>query len=828
MKKLSRFSFLLLMFCGSLQSFAGTTGSIWGTVFDRLTGKVIAGAIITVSDSRFRCLSDRNGFFFINLLPPGFYNLQVTMIGYIPEQTPDVQICADSRSRIDFFLKPDIIPSQSEPDTDVNPVYIQTEIPEADRVFSGLSLRQQLPLTGLLETLAFEPNCVRTHIKGGRSHEVLYLVDGQSTQDLLFREANLNLPFGSITDLVIYSSGFDAEYGNSLSGVVNIITQEGKNSPRLFLNLGTDNMARFRQSHNAHQIEWAANGPLLLAFGGPVLNLHYQFAGSVNLSDTPWRNEMTRVFQSPIARSYAFQTKIKYHLTPNLSLTGQGIFQNDSGHEYADLWQHNLAGLPGFRKKNHRYQVTLAHELSPKCFYTLAFLQYEIQHEVPGAKSNDYVALSRESASVDAMILSGHSQWWRSSQQNGLAVKADLIRQLKLDSELKYGIEFNRMNVGFDQSNFTEVPVLGDMTQIGYLADQTHFRHHPYTLGTYFQTRFTYSDINSTLGLRVDAFDAAVKSSGVHFQTADASFNLAPRNSRFQSRISPRAKVGINLTAKDRLRLNYGWFYQLPPLYYFYQNLDIPLRGTYTLFGNPELSFEKTILYELSYARQITHKIELQTSIFQKDVTHLTGTQVTRLPVTAMAAPEMPLAWAEYRNNGHGTISGLEINLNFQPSPNYSADFGYSLQNATGTASRAEENLYRLIWGANEISDEISLDWDQRHTFIINLNLMHPEKWGVYFWGRIGSPLPAVLLEAASTDRTRFHRWSSNFALKAYFSISSGYGRLSPYLQINNLFNTQSYIGFDTHPFPASQGLNDPTLYEPSRHLLFGMQYHFN
>jgi len=827
MKKLSRFSFVILLLCGPLQSFAGTTGSIWGSVSDRLTGKVIAGATIAVPDSRFRCLSDRNGNFFINLLPPGTYNIQVTMIGYVPEQTPDVQICADSRSRIDFYLKPDIIPSRSEPDAKTIPVCIQTETAGADRIFSGLSLRRQLPLTTLLETLAFEPNCIQTHIKGGRSREILYLVDGQSTQDLLFREANLNLPFSSITDLAIYSSGFDAEYGNSLSGVVNIITQEGKNSPRLFLNLGTDNLARFRQSQNAHQIEWMANGPLLLAFGGPVLNLHYQFAGRINLSDTPWRNTMTRVFQSPIARNYSFQTKIKYHLTPTLSLTGQGIFQNDSGHEYAYLWHHNLPGLPGFHKKNHRYQATLAHELSPKCFYTLAFLRYEIQDDVPGTKSDDYVALLRETTSVEEMILSGQVQWWRSSEQNGLAVKADLTRQLKLNAELKYGIEFNRMNVAFNQSRFTEVPVLGDVTQIGYLADQTHFKHHPYTLGTYFQTRFAYSDINSTLGLRIDAFDAAVKSSGVHYQTADAHFNLPPRSSRFQSRISPRAKVGITLTAKDRLRLNYGWFYQLPPLYYFYQNLDIPLQGTFTLVGNPELSFEKTVLYELGYERQMTHHFGLRTSIFQKDVTHLAGTQVTRLPVAA-TSPEAPLAWAEYRNNGHGTINGLEIHLHFQPSPNYSADFGYSLQKAVGTASRAEDAFYRLIWGIDGISDEISLDWDQRHTFLVNLNLNHPDKWGVYFGGRIGSPLPSVPLEGTSAERTRFRRWSSLFALKAYFTINSGYGSLSPYLQINNLFNTQTYIGFDTQPFPASHHLNDPTLYAPSRQLLFGVQYHFN
>jgi hypothetical protein len=828
MKKLTPLFPLFLTVFFYSQLLAGTTGSIWGTTNDSLTGKAIAGATVTISDSRFRCLSDRNGHFNINQLAPGEYNVRISMIGYVPVLVTNAQIKADSRSRLDIFLRPDIIPNQSEQLLNGKNVILETEPPAVDRIFPGISLRQQLPLKTLYETIAFEPHCNQTHIKGGRKNEVLYLVDGQPTNDLLFREGNLNLPYGSVTDLAICTSGFDAEFGNAMSGIVNIISQEGKNSTRLFLNLGTDNMAKIEQNNNQNQIEWAANGPLIVGFGGPVINLNYLFAGRINLSDTHWRNEMTRVFQSPIESNYSFLTKLKFQLAPNLSLGCQGIFQNDSWHQYAYLWQHNLVGLPEFQKTNRRYHFTLQHELSSNYFYCLQFLRYQIKNSVLGDKTEDYAALTRTTTDLTHMIVAGKSQWWEKGEQNGLVLKADMINQFKINTEIKYGIEFHRLHAQLKQLRYTEVPVLGDATQIGFIADNNDFNYHPYTLSAYFQTQFRYSEIRSTLGLRMDAFDAGVKSPGVNFQTTNPNINLPPKASRFRSRISPRLRVNIALTPQDILGLNYGWFFQLPPFYYFYKNLSTPLNGTYALYGNPELSFEKTILYELSYHRELTDKIRLGTSIFQKDVAHLTGTKVTRLPATTLDAPTTPLAYAEYVNNGHGTINGLEFTLEFQPVKLFSGEMGYALLKATGTASRAEDPFYRMIWGISEVPDEISLDWEQKHSFFIKLNLDHQQKWGVHLWSRIGSPLPSIPLESTIAGRTRFSNWSTYFALKAYSTINSGYGSLSPYIQINNLFNTPNYIGFDTQPFPASHHLDDPTLYEPARHIIFGMNYHFN
>lgn len=828
MKKLTIFFSLFVIIFYHPQIFAGTTGAIRGTVFDSLTGKPIAGATVTISDSRFRGISDRNGNFSINPLSPGKYDLRIAMIGYVPLLVKNTQIKADSRSQLEIFLRPDIQEAQAELILYGKDVVIETQTPAVDRIFPGESLRQALPLRNLYETISFEPNCYKTHIKGGRKNEVLYLVDGIQTNDLLFRDGNLSLPYGAVTDLAVYTSGFNAEFGNAMSGIVNIITRRGKNSTKLFLNLDTDNLINLEHVNNQNQIEWAANGPLVVGFGGPVVTLNYLFAGRINMSDTRWRNEMTRVFQSPVNRNYSFLGKLNFEPAPNMIVDFQGMFLNDSWHQYAYLWQYNLTGMPEFQKKNHRYNFTLQHELSPRYFYNLQFLKYRTQNWVRGEKAADYVALTRQAENVSHMITKGNSQWWESSEQSGYILKGDFVSQLSINTEIKSGIEFHRLNARFNQIRYTEVPVLGDVTKVGYITDNNDFNYHPFTLSGYFQTHLRYAEIKSTLGLRMDAFDARAKSPGVDVRGSNTNLNLPPKESRLRSRVSPRLHVAIALTPNDALRFNYGWFFQLPPFIYFYKNLNNPINSTYVLYGNPDLSFEKTILYELRYSHTFNEKTRFGASVFQKDVTNLVGTKVTYLPANTEEFATTPIAYAEYVNKDYGTINGLELSVEYQPTKFYSAEIGYSLLKAIGTGSRPEDSFYRMIWEIPEIQDEIALDWDQKHTFFLNLNLKNKKRWGVNLWSRIGSPLPSIPLESTLAERTRFTKWSTYFALKAYLAINSTYGWLSPYVQINNLLNTKNYIGFDTQPFPASFDLADPTLYEPARQIIFGINYNFN
>ena len=51
----------------------------------------------------------------------------------------------------------------------------------------------------------------------------VYLVDGLAVQDVIAGGLGTELPLSGVSQMSIKTGGFDAEYGNALSGVVNIV-----------------------------------------------------------------------------------------------------------------------------------------------------------------------------------------------------------------------------------------------------------------------------------------------------------------------------------------------------------------------------------------------------------------------------------------------------------------------------------------------------------------------------------------------------------------------------------------------------------------------------
>jgi len=67
----------------------------------------------------------------------------------------------------------------------------------------------------------------KIHIRGGRADESLYIIDGQSIKDPLSGYSNtLYVNAAAVKELKVITGGFDAEYGQAMSGVVDIETKK--------------------------------------------------------------------------------------------------------------------------------------------------------------------------------------------------------------------------------------------------------------------------------------------------------------------------------------------------------------------------------------------------------------------------------------------------------------------------------------------------------------------------------------------------------------------------------------------------------------------------
>ena len=65
------------------------------------------------------------------------------------------------------------------------------------------------------------------HLRGGRAGEVAYYVDGQRVEDPITGASAMYVPREAVEEISLLSGTFNAEYGDAMSGIVQVITKEG-------------------------------------------------------------------------------------------------------------------------------------------------------------------------------------------------------------------------------------------------------------------------------------------------------------------------------------------------------------------------------------------------------------------------------------------------------------------------------------------------------------------------------------------------------------------------------------------------------------------------
>ena len=89
-----------------------------------------------------------------------------------------------------------------------------------------------LPIENLQDALQIQAGVTTDlgggiHIRGGRSSEIQYYVDGIAIANPFYNGLAVPVENNAIEELEVISGTFNAEYGQAMSGIVNIVTKEG-------------------------------------------------------------------------------------------------------------------------------------------------------------------------------------------------------------------------------------------------------------------------------------------------------------------------------------------------------------------------------------------------------------------------------------------------------------------------------------------------------------------------------------------------------------------------------------------------------------------------
>jgi outer membrane receptor protein involved in Fe transport len=233
------FAFLLI----PAITFAQSTGSIGGRVIDAKDGLPLVGATIKIEGSRMGAVTNDNGEYVILNVDVGTYVLEAAYMGYDNLKVTNVKISVDQRTIVDFALSFTTGITTEEIIIEAKRKGIDVE--QSGRIVESQNI-QNSGVRGVTNIASKTAGVVQDerggsiNIRGGRSNENIIIVDGVETTNPLDGSSRAFIPNNLMQEITVLTGGFGAEYGNVLSGVINVSTKSGTDRYTGSLELITD------------------------------------------------------------------------------------------------------------------------------------------------------------------------------------------------------------------------------------------------------------------------------------------------------------------------------------------------------------------------------------------------------------------------------------------------------------------------------------------------------------------------------------------------------------------------------------------------------------
>ena len=229
-----------LLITGSL--FAQTTGSLSGKVVDS-TGAALPGVTIEARSPALQGTRTTNsvadGSYRLALLPPGEYSVSFRLEGLAPEQRRGVQVSLGRDSTLDAILKPAAVSTEisvtaAAPTIDTNSTELGANLNtrQIETLPSGRNYASIVQVTPGVASDANPGNPSQSTISvyGSSGAENAFFIDGVNTTNVEYGFQGKELNFEFISEVDVKTGGYEAEYGRSTGGIINVITKSGGNA----------------------------------------------------------------------------------------------------------------------------------------------------------------------------------------------------------------------------------------------------------------------------------------------------------------------------------------------------------------------------------------------------------------------------------------------------------------------------------------------------------------------------------------------------------------------------------------------------------------------
>ncbi len=257
---------------------AQSTGKIEGVVRDQ-NDQPVPNARVVLVGTAFSAVADPQGYWFINSVPAGQYDVRASFVGYAPKQYAGVRILSGQTITQDILLEQTAVEIM-----EITVVAAENALVPRDQVTSKQLIdggyTDKLPVDNIAEMFALQPGVMsngsgsRISVRGGRQDENVTYIDGvpvtPGNRGALRDGTNsgrgvqqIEIGTNQFEDASITTGAASAEFGNAQGGVIAITTRSG--GQRFSGNIGfeTDELSGTKMSAGYNRLQASFGGPLV-------------------------------------------------------------------------------------------------------------------------------------------------------------------------------------------------------------------------------------------------------------------------------------------------------------------------------------------------------------------------------------------------------------------------------------------------------------------------------------------------------------------------------------------------------------------------------------
>ena len=772
-------------------------GSIVGKIKEIGSGSTLPGVNVMIKGTYYGTASDIEGRYQINDISPGSYDVEVSMIGYKIILKTGVLVRSNEITTIDFNMEETVLSFGED-------VVVMGKKPlfDVDETSSIARVRREeieAKVVSSVEDILSEQIGVTTqdneiHIRGGRIDESIFVVDGFSVKDPLSGySGNLFVNADAIEELEIVTGGYNAEYGQAMSGVVNIKLKEGRDNYEGSLKYSSDRI--LTDNNNSDRIEFNLGGPDLFLHTIPnfmgvdlpgrfsfflngygkmydgnlptALKLYPHRYWNTSLINDEKADELMSALASRGNNDWHFLYKLTWELNPKKKMSisydasmniNQGYFMPRafSSTYFPYRYMKILDNYNTITRDTRLFNMNWTHTLSTSSFYEITLGKFTtMEHSaVQNLHWDEYqqrldlepINYNLDNADLDGNIQitygdefydTGFAPEWYDLSSENMRFDIDWTVHTNSGHKLKTGLEHTITDI---QVLDIDEPWSGSS---GFGANYDYYNARTYFGAFYLQDRIIFEGMTLNLGFRTDYW---IPGRYVEDAINDTSNIIITNDARdlFDKETFEFPWFGDPYKMKARLSPRFGISHPITDndVLYFYYGHFSQLPTFQYVFAKINSKAQST--YQVFGNPNLNPKTTVQ---YELGVKHrFSEDQVLELKAywkdmfdyetSQTIQPSNPkyahLSFNMYFNADYARARGVEAILKSRLFTNWYIDLNLNYSIVTGKSSSPMDNL---LVQAGQLSEkplgENYMSWDRPMHFFANISYSHPNDWGI-------------------------------------------------------------------------------------------------